>query len=147
MPKAPHDDTPPRWGTLAGDHPPAASIGSDTAFGFPALCLWYRVSSTLLEPPGGAPTITNEQLDGGWLLGGEASCRGRDFRALPLRPIWSGLALNTVFFAALWFALLAGIPALRRALRRRRGLCARCGYDLRATPANTPCPECGTAKP
>lgn len=31
--------------------------------------------------------------------------------------------------------------------RARRGLCPRCGYDLRATGAGDVCPECGTPRP
>ncbi|MFN7022619.1 MAG: hypothetical protein ACK4WH_15020 [Phycisphaerales bacterium] len=64
-------------------------------------------------------------------------------RTLPCRPAWPGLIGNT----AVWFAAIAGADLGWRAVRvwprRRRGLCAGCGYDLRGTGAGVPCPECG----
>ena len=57
---------------------------------------------------------------------------------LPLRPIWTGFALNTILYA-----VLLRLPfALRRLIRRRRGLCVKCAYDLRGTDHKA-CPECG----
>lgn len=69
-----------------------------------------------------------------------------DMRALPLRVVWSGFAVNTVFYASLVGLLLLGFVWLRRALRRRAGCCGACGYrlNLTATNASGHCPECGT---
>ena len=67
---------------------------------------------------------------------------GSSFRLLPLRPIWPGFALNTLFYATILWPLIGGPFALRRVIRRKRGLCVSCGYDLRHADHNA-CPECG----
>jgi hypothetical protein len=60
-------------------------------------------------------------------------------------PSWASLsaphwvvALVLAVPSALW-----SVGLLSRIRRRTRGLCASCGYDLRASPER--CPECGTA--
>jgi hypothetical protein len=67
---------------------------------------------------------------------------------VPIRPIWPGFAINTIFYAAvLWvvFAIPGGVKRLRR---RRRGQCIHCGYDLRGQPPESDkCPECGKRVP
>ncbi len=62
---------------------------------------------------------------------------------LPRRVLWTAILANTLLLAAAWWAALV-LPGMSRCvLRRRRGLCPACAYDLRATPAGNPCPECG----
>jgi hypothetical protein len=68
---------------------------------------------------------------------------------LPTKAIWPGFAINTVFYAAVLWLLFAGPFVLRRWGRIRRGLCPKCGYDLRGGGAATDakiCPECGTTR-
>ena len=64
-------------------------------------------------------------------------------RAVPARPIWTGFAVNTFFYAMLLWLIIPGPFAVRRLFRRRRGLCPACGYDLRHG-EHEACPECGT---
>jgi hypothetical protein len=64
-------------------------------------------------------------------------------RAIPLRPIWSGFLVNTLFYAAILAVLFLAPERTRRTLRRRRGRCITCNYDRRGIP-DGPCPECGT---
>ena len=53
-------------------------------------------------------------------------------------PMWALLVLSLVPpGVVLWLAR-------RRRVREQTGRCARCGYDLRATPGR--CPECGEAQ-
>jgi hypothetical protein len=59
---------------------------------------------------------------------------------LPLLPRWPGFAINTLLCAALVWLAAATLVSARRTIRRRRGRCARCGYELRDLAT---CPECG----
>ena len=63
-------------------------------------------------------------------------------RVLPFGLNLRGFAINTLFYAIMLWLLLPGPFALRRLIRRRRGRCPACGYDLRHG-EHEACPECG----
>jgi hypothetical protein len=60
---------------------------------------------------------------------------------LPLRPLWPGFAINTIFYAAILWVLFFAPGAVRRTIRRRRGLCPACAYPIGTSSV---CTECGT---
>ncbi|MCH8824765.1 MAG: hypothetical protein IH984_14800 [Planctomycetes bacterium] len=61
---------------------------------------------------------------------------------LLLRPIWPGFAINTIFYSTILWLFTLGPFTVRRMIRSKRGLCIKCGYDLRGT-SESGCPECG----
>lgn len=63
--------------------------------------------------------------------------------SIPLSPIWFGIVVDTITFAAAWWLVLAGFGVWRR--RAWVGTpCGQCGYNLHGL-TTTVCPECGTA--
>ncbi|MFT3686219.1 MAG: hypothetical protein QM783_15065 [Phycisphaerales bacterium] len=59
------------------------------------------------------------------------------------RPIWLGLAANTLFFAILAGMVYAGWLAAVARYRRSRNLCTACGHSRAGLGAGVRCPECG----
>ena len=87
-------------------------------------------------------------MDGSYaerMTGLDATAVGlRDNLRVPLAPHWPGFALDTLFYGTLVFLLWSAPGVVRRRVRKRRGRCPACGYDLRAS-SGGPCPECGRA--
>jgi hypothetical protein len=88
--------------------------------------------------------MTEDRLSGSLeLLAIPESARQSKWRfALPVRPLWDGLAANLIFFYS-----VAVIPFVFRALLRRARSsgrrCTSCGYQLLAQSIR--CPECGVS--
>lgn len=61
---------------------------------------------------------------------------------LPNRLLWRGVLLDTLFYSVVVGLFLFGALEGRGRLRRARGRCIKCGYDLRGD-LDTGCPECG----
>jgi hypothetical protein len=99
---------------------------------------WLAVECSMEQNP---PNFT-WTADAGFILPFPSQPTDLSLRVLPYRPIWPGLIANTALFAILFACLTTTARAGRRALRRRRGLCPICTYDLSGN--TTPgCPECG----
>lgn len=63
-------------------------------------------------------------------------------KTLPIAIMWGGLITNAVLWGFVWMLLVGIYSVWRSSRRRKRGLCARCGYQLEDQNA---CPECGTS--
>lgn len=135
----------PHWVAVPPGPEPALVYVETGASGWPLRCFasesWQRRTNS------GTPTSPRyawqEQLRHNILLA--TTPRGRIF--LPLRAIWTGLIGDTLIFGAAAWIAMATFAGVRSSMRRRRGACSQCGYDLRATPAGSACPECGVLRP
>jgi len=140
----------PRWSVLRADWP--RSLGRieslmhqnamwyEVHMGWPIECLrgvyvtrGGRGPFTWLESHGVIPVRRTLR----WPRGGTSSA----IVGLPLVPDGWAFAASVAFYAGASWLLVVAYGVVRHALRRRRGLCPRCGYDLRASPER--CPECG----
>jgi len=117
--------------------------------GWPARCLWGWQKSRI-----GSPANPNAVGAATMRYYGHIGLGVRSRVAFgPKVPAWRkvlvwysmpvGLAVNTALYGAWWLAVVLGARAVLRWRRRRRGLCARCGYDLRGLGEGEVCPECG----
>jgi len=123
--------------------------GLDDARGFPFVALWCSWGNEVMPIDNdGAPWSAPNILSGGLALPDDVGGIGTwdryaRLRALPYYPIWSGLALNTAFYAMVFFAFVRLTRAVKHARRYRRGLCPMCKYD-RVFDYSRPCPKCGS---
>ncbi len=118
---------------------------SETRAGWPLPALACRnYSEVEIRDSGGATNLSKTGLvhiEHGielkpWPVGGAVA----SWRALPCRPLWSGVIVNSLLLAVISSVCLFIPTTLRRRLRRRRGQCQHCGYPIGASPV---CSECG----
>lgn len=150
-----NQNTPPPWAaTLSVDFREGFDQVISTASGWPFRAFrgehWIRWSPPpaptfphVTLDPNDKPALASEPLERRVSLWNVADTVSGPW-AIPHAPMWAGLAGDLLAFAALWF-LVMSFGGLRRMLRRRRGLCSRCAYDLKGLAPGAACPECGQA--
>ncbi len=137
----------PRWVARPGEFGPPASETlyevHTEAMGWPLRAMKVeRWAGFVMRPDGKGVSRYTEHVRGGAELG--KGLRGRIM--LPLRPIWWGLVGDVVIYAVVCAWVRSMWRRVRGVVCARKGKCARCGYDLRGTPAGKPCSECGAAR-
>jgi hypothetical protein len=118
-----------------------------TSYGFP----WQALSTASLSTHYGCFSFDLGQQD--WfkvrertsaltaVLSGSPWSPQNSF-GIPSRVIPAGFVGDTAFFGTCWYACLFVPGIVRRRNRKAKGLCVKCGYDMRELAT---CPECGTS--
>jgi hypothetical protein len=107
-------------------------------FGWPLLTM---ERSVWVDCADGEPFVVNRHAlalvanQHGWTISANDERGG-----LPLRSLWPGFAINTIFYAAILWLLFAAPGKICRRIRARRGQCPTCAYPIGASNS---CTECG----
>ena len=117
---------------------PEIAEGDWQSWGVPAPSLRVNDAASYLKASAGHYL----SWDGGWIVTYPRWFVGATALPLPLRPIWPGFAINTLFYAAILWLLFAAPGRVRRWRRVRRGLCAKCAYPVGTSDV---CTECGAS--
>lgn len=126
----------PKWSRLKS--PSTLSTGYEASIGWPMRALWCSSVRRFTSTPEDGP-LENSGIQ---IRRNAGSNKQSNELLLPLRPIWPGFASNTIFYAVILWLLWSSPFTARRFIRRKRGLCIKCGYDLHGTSGGG-CPECG----
>ncbi len=115
------------------------------ASGWPCLSFWSGREVVGTAAIGNTTAERGVTITNGHLLPGEGRRNAMDYhnlRVLPLAVLWRGFLINTLFYGMVFWLLWSAPFATRRLIRKRRGHCLKCGYDLRHAEHEV-CPECG----
>ncbi len=129
-----------RWWRKEVEQSPMCS--GSLGYGWPMLCVAADVSTDFALAAIQQPKI-DISLEYGVAWGSE-SIDALRLETIPVvlayRPLWFGLVVNGIVYAAAFSSLVLGVGVARRTLRGVRGQCPACGYPRGASPR---CSECG----
>ena len=127
-------EPPPGWTPL---------VYSQIKYGWPALSHQADGAYDHDSLVGGSQGLT--QVRGAISLPITSQTALAKYTIFPYRPIWSGLMVNTIFWAMIVASVRSIKRAYRHARRMRKGRCPMCSYELGFTFVDG-CPECGWRK-